>query len=179
MPEGVDGSVVPVAGNLAELVDAIRRHYDDGCFACGRDNPIGLHLDDFQMEGDLVSARFTPRADYRGAGTSLHGGVAATALDEILVWAGILTERVLTVTGTMELRYRRPVEITDSIVVRARVAERRGRRLKATGELAADGVVRVEASGLYLVSATLDELLEHGGHQGAERDESGDADPAV
>jgi acyl-coenzyme A thioesterase PaaI-like protein len=149
-------------GNLAEVVDSIRRHYDDGCFACGRDNPIGLHLDDFRVDGDLVSARFMPRVDYRGAGTSLHGGVAATALDEILVWAGILTERVLTVTGTMELRYRRPVEITDPIVVAARVEERRGRRLRLAGELAVDGEVRVEAAGLYLVSATLDEVLDHG-----------------
>jgi acyl-CoA thioesterase FadM len=85
--------------------------------------------------------------------------VAATALDEILVWAGILVERVLTVTGTMELRYRRPVDVGEEIVVSARVDERRGRRLRVSGELVADDEVRVQASGLYLVSATLDELL--------------------
>jgi acyl-coenzyme A thioesterase PaaI-like protein len=146
---------------VAELVDSIRRHYDDGCFACGRNNPIGLHLDGFRLEDGRVSARFHPRAQYRGAGTTLHGGVAATALDEILVWAGILQERVLTVTGTMELRYRRPIDVGDEIVVSARVDERRGRRLKVTGDLRVDGELRVEASGLYLVSVTVDELLNH------------------
>lgn len=146
---------------VAELVDSVRRHYDDGCFACGRDNPIGLHLDDFRLEDGQVSARFSPRADYRGAGTTLHGGIAATALDEILVWAGILLEGVLTVTGTMELRYRRPIDVGDAIVVSARVVERSGRRLRASGELEVDGQVRVEASGLYLVSVTLEELLDH------------------
>lgn len=146
---------------VAELVDSVRRHYDDGCFACGRDNPIGLHLDDFRLEDGQVSARFSPRDDYRGAGTTLHGGIAATALDEILVWAGILLERVLTVTGTMELRYRRPIDVGDAIVVSARVVERSGRRLRASGELEVDGQVRVEASGLYLVSVTLEELLDH------------------
>lgn len=146
---------------VAELVDSVRRHYDDGCFACGRDNPIGLHLDDFRLEDGQVSARFSPRDDYRGAGTTLHGGIAATALDEILVWAGILLERVLTVTGTMELRYRRPIDVGDAIVVSARVDERSGRRLRASGELEVDGQVRVEASGLYLVSVTLEELLDH------------------
>lgn len=146
-------------GDLSSLVDSIRRHYDDGCFACGRDNPIGLHLDDFDLDGGKVSARFSPRADYRGAGTTLHGGVAATALDEILVWAGLLVENVLSVTGTMELRYRKPVHVHETIVVSARVDERRGRRLRLSGELSVDEEVRVAASGLYLVTASLEDLL--------------------
>jgi acyl-coenzyme A thioesterase PaaI-like protein len=145
--------------DLSHLVDSIRRHYDDGCFACGRDNPIGLHLDDFRLDDGTVSARFSPRAQYRGAGTTLHGGVAATALDEILVWAGLLVESVLSVTGTMELRYRKPVHVDETIVVSSRVDERRGRRLRLSGELSVDEELRVAASGLYLVTASLDELL--------------------
>lgn len=145
--------------DLSELVDSIRRHYDDGCFACGRDNPIGLHLDDFRLDDDSVSARFAPRAEYRGANTTLHGGVAATALDELLVWAGLLVERVLSVTGTMELRFRKPVYVDEAIVVSAKVEERRGRRLRLSGELLVGDDVRVTASGLYLVTANLDELL--------------------
>jgi acyl-coenzyme A thioesterase PaaI-like protein len=144
--------------DLSHLVDSIRRHYDDGCFACGRDNPIGLHLDDFRLDDGTVSARFSPRAQYRGAGTTLHGGVAATALDEILVWAGLLVESVLSVTGTMELRYRKPVHVDETIVVSSRVDERRGRRLRLSGELSVDEELRVAASGLYLVTASLDEL---------------------
>lgn len=145
--------------DIAGLVESVRRHYDDGCFACGRDNPIGLHLDDFALDDRQVSARFTPRAEYRGAGNTLHGGVAATALDEILVWAGILTEDVLTVTGSLTLRYRRPVHVEQPIIVSAAVEERRGRRLQITGELTVADQTRVEGSGLYLVAATLEELL--------------------
>lgn len=140
------------------LVDRLRRHYDDGCFACGRENPIGLHLDSFRLNDGEVSARFDPRPDYRGAGKTLHGGVAATALDEILVWAGILTEMVMSVTGTMELRYRRPVEVLDPIEVRARVDERRGRRMKVSGDLLVRDQICVQASGLYLVTSTLEEM---------------------
>lgn len=147
-----------MATELDDLVDRLRRHYDDGCFACGRDNPIGLHLDSFSLSDGVVSAMFDPRPDYRGAGQSLHGGIAATALDEILVWAGILGEHVMTVTGRMEIRYRRPLEVTDLVEARAWVDERRGRRLTVSGELRSDGEVRVEASGLYLVTATLEEL---------------------
>lgn len=150
--------------DVARLVDAVRRHYDDGCFACGRDNPIGLHLDDFALVDSQVSARFTPRREYRGAGTTLHGGVAATALDEMLVWAGILVEKVLSVTGNLRLRYRRPVHVEEPLVVSARVDERSGRKLELSGELRVGDEPRVEASGLYLVTVSVEEMLAaHGG----------------
>lgn len=110
------------------------------------------------MTDGVVTASFDPRPDYRGAGTSLHGGVAATALDEILVWAGLLAEQVMSVTGRMEIRYRRPVEVNESIEARGWVDQRSGRRLEVSGELRVDGQVRVAATGLYLVTATLEDL---------------------
>lgn len=139
----------------AELVERLRMHYDDGCFACGRANPLGLKMDHFDIDEGLVSACFTPRPDFRGVEGILHGGVAATALDEILVWAGILTEKVMSVTGTMDMRFRKPVRIDETITARARLDERRGRRLMASGELVVDDEVRVQASGLYLVTSDL------------------------
>jgi len=147
-----------MANNIAEFVDRIRRHYDDGCFACGRENPIGLHLDHFDLVDGEVSARFVPRADYRGAGEILHGGVAATALDEMLVWAGILVERVMTVTGRLEIRYPKPLAVTDELVGRARVDGMRGKRMTASAELVVGDEVRTQATGLFLVTADLTEM---------------------
>ena len=153
--------------DISGLVDAVRRHYDDGCFACGRENPIGLHLGDFSLRDGRVTARFTPRPEYRGAGKTLHGGIAATALDEILVWAGILIEDVLTVTGTMELRFRRPVLVDEPIIVSARVDGRSGRRLQISGALEVGNETRVEAAGLYLVSVSVGDIVA--GHRGVGR----------
>lgn len=96
-------------------------------------------------------ATFRPRHDHVGAADTVHGGLAATVLDEIMVWAGILVERVLTVTGTMELRYRRPLSVNDEIVARGTVTERRGRRLRCAGTLEVEGGPAVTATGLYLV----------------------------
>lgn len=152
-------TVAHMPDDLSVYVDAVRRHYDDGCFACGRENPLGLHLDDFGLDDGEVSARFTPREHYRGAAETLHGGIAATAIDEILVWAGIIIERVLTVTGTMELRYRKPVGVNEEILVAARVEDRSGRRLQMSGELKIGDDVKVTGTGLYLVSADIDDLL--------------------
>lgn len=92
----------------------------------------------------------------------LHGGVAATALDEILVWAGILSHRVMSVTALLQLKFRKPASTTGSLEVRGRIDERRGRRLLASGEMLLDGAVTAEAEGLLLVTQPLEELLRHG-----------------
>lgn len=144
-----------IDAETAALVEEIRAEYP-GCFACGTDNPVGLHLDPTEMDGDEAIARYDPIAHHGGAGESLHGGLAATVLDEIMVWAGILTHRVLTVTGTMEMRFRRPVSVTDQIEVRGRVDERSGRRLRCSGDLLVGGRTAVSAQGLYLVARSFD-----------------------
>ena len=152
------------ATSLAWIVNRLRAHTGNGCFACGLANPIGLHIDGFvEQDGDIL-ARFTARSELQGVIGVLHGGIAATALDEILVWAGIIQEKVLTVTAKLDIRYRRPVRNLDGpIELRARVDERRGRRLSISGELdAGDGTVAVSASGLYLVSHAVAELTENG-----------------
>jgi len=143
----------------AALVAKIRTEYP-GCFACGVDNPVGLHLDPGGMEGDEAVAHFRPIDHHAGAGDTLHGGLAATVLDEIMVWAAILTHRVLAVTGTMDLRYRHPVSVEDEITVRGRVEERSGRRLRCSGRLEIAGRAAVTAAGIYLVSRSFERSSE-------------------
>lgn len=143
---------------LAARIERVRLDFGDICFACGRRNDVGLHIDDFDWDGTTVTGSFEPRDEYRGAGDVLHGGIAATALDEISVWAGILAEDVLTVTGRLELRYRKPLTVHDRIVARGSVDERRGRRLTISASLLVGDTVAVESSGLFLVSKEMHEL---------------------
>ncbi len=144
--------------DVAAVVDRVRAAYGNHCFACGPDNEIGLHLEFLDLADGVVSARFAARDDFRGAHQLLHGGIAATALDELLVWAGILVEDVMTVTGTLDLRFRKPVEVGGFITGQARVVERSGRRLRLSGELVIDGRSAVEAQGLYLVTTAVSDL---------------------
>ena len=148
--------------SIDRIVNTLRAHTGNGCFACGLANPIGLHIDGFARDGGDVTARFEARTDLQGIVGTMHGGIAATALDEILVWAGIIQEEVLSVTARLELRYPRPVRSLEGwIELRARVEERRGRRLKMSGELdTGTGKASVSASGLYLVTHTVAELME-------------------
>jgi acyl-coenzyme A thioesterase PaaI-like protein len=148
--------------DIGPLVDAVRRKYDDECFACGRDNPHGMHLDGFELDANgTVSARFQPRPEYRGTLGVLHGGIAATALDEVMVWAGILNLGVMSVTGTLDLRYSGTAEVRDHFTASAWIEEQRGRRLLVAGALTAQGTAKpsVTASGLYLISADVSDLL--------------------
>lgn len=145
--------------DIANLIDRVRRHYDDGCFACGRDNPIGLHLDQFSLTDGTVEAWFTPRPDYRGFVGSLHGGVAATALDEILAWATILNLGFMSVTATLDLRYRSPLTVGRPYCARGRVDDASGRRLRVSGELLAGDRTVVSARGLYVATAQVGDVL--------------------
>ncbi len=137
-----------------EAVERLRADYAH-CFACGRQNPIGLRLDGFVRDGDEVVSTFRPRREYAGFHGLLHGGIVATALDEIMAWAAIMLEGVFSLTGTMELRFRAPAEVDVEYELRGRVAERRGRRLLLSGTMTAGGKATAEGSGLYLVREEL------------------------
>lgn len=132
---------------------AIRSAYAH-CFGCGPDNPIGLHIDGFEHEGDTVRARFRPRHDYRGFHDILHGGIVATALDEILAWTSILVAGTMAVTATMELRFRNPAPADADYLLEGRLIEERGRRLvlQAVCRLHPSGVIVAEAGALFLAT---------------------------
>ncbi len=147
--------------DVTQLADRIRQHFEDGCFACGRSNPIALGVDGFHLDESELVAGFTPRAEHRGAPHVLHGGVTAAALDEILAWSAMVTERVAVVTATLEVHFRKPVPINGrALELRGKVDDRHGRRLRLSGSLCVEGVEAASASGVYVAVHDLDELLD-------------------
>ena len=154
------GSKLPAERDIAVLADRVRKHFDDGCFACGRSNPIGLGVDGFRLEGETLIADFMPNSHHRGGPGILHGGVTAAALDEILAWAGMVTQKIVVVTATLDIRYRKPVAIDGRpLTLHGRVVDRHGRKVKLAGSLLADGVEAATATGLYVATHELAELL--------------------
>ena len=86
----------------------------------------------------------------------LHGGIVATALDEMLAWTATLLEDVFVFTGKMELRFRKQAPWDAAYRLEGYLDERRGRRLLLHGNCqTGDGAIVAEASGLYLVNGTL------------------------
>jgi acyl-coenzyme A thioesterase PaaI-like protein len=133
-----------------EEIAALRGDYEE-CFACGGANPIGLHLDGFRVVADEVVVDWTPRPEYRGFESTLHGGIVATALDETMAWAAIYFEQVLAVTVTLDLRYRAPAPPGTTFTVAGKVDGRSGSRLRLSAELRGPAGIHAEAAGRYLV----------------------------
>jgi acyl-coenzyme A thioesterase PaaI-like protein len=119
---------------------------DHGCFGCGDDNPIGLHLR-FESDADGVRASFVPGPDHQGFGGIVHGGIISTILDEAMAWA-TAHAGYWAMTGDMRVRFRRPLEIGESTVVAARVSGARGRLVTTIGELV------LESDGSPVATAT-------------------------
>lgn len=107
----------------------------------------------FRAAAPGIVGEFTPRDEHRGPPGFLHGGLAATCLDETMAVLGFVLDGVHTVTGTLNLRYRRPVPI-DGQPVRVeawRESERPRRAQKVHGRLLlAGGDVAVEAHGIFV-----------------------------
>jgi len=139
-------------------IEALRARYDR-CFGCGEANPVGLHLDDFRQEGDSVIAPFVPRPEYAGFAGTLHGGIVATALDEISAWSAMYTHSVLVFTATLAIRYRKTADADVSFTMRGTVLERRGRRLKIAGEMLHEGTIVAQSDGLFIVAQDLTDEL--------------------
>ncbi len=137
--------------DLGERAAALRDQYND-CFGCGLANPIGLHLDEFIAGGDGLTASFTPRPEYRGFAGVLHGGILAALLDETLAWTAMLLEGTFVVTASLELKFRNPASTEMTYTVHGQVIERRGRRLRLAGDVAAGDTVVAEATGLFLAT---------------------------
>ena len=144
---------------VRKLISDVRGYYGEGCFACGRDNPHGLRMDRFRFEDGCALADFNPRAEHRGTEGALHGGVITTTLDEISVWAAILTHHTMVVTGRLQVRFHRPTPVGGSnLSVRGRVEEQRGKRLVISAQLLSAAAVCASSEGLFLATESLEEM---------------------
>jgi acyl-coenzyme A thioesterase PaaI-like protein len=126
---------------------------NDYCFACGRQNPFGLQLEFTRGDsGEGVQARFNPGPHLQGFAGLLHGGISATVLDDVMNNLVTRTRGILAVTGSLEVRYRKPVPITATLICRAQIVKERGGMFYAEAELVAEetGEVLVEAKSLQV-----------------------------
>jgi acyl-coenzyme A thioesterase PaaI-like protein len=123
------------------------------CFVCGHRNPYGLHLF-FRLDQNSIVADFQPREEHQGFPGVVHGGIVAAVLDEALGRTSLLGDnQEWTMTGRLEVRYRRFVPYGPLLRVRATLDSQRRRMLQASGVLALaddESVVLAEAHGTFL-----------------------------
>lgn len=87
---------------------------DRNCFACGRDNPNGLHMT-FDTDGQRLYSRLTVSRELCGWENVVHGGIVTAVLDEIMSWSAIHLIRRLILTKSIRVDFLKPVPVGSEI----------------------------------------------------------------
>src|SRR5215472_10226872 len=122
--------------------------FDDGnCFACGPENPIGMHLHFDRAEPEGVRCNALLASQFQGWRGIAHGGIVMALLDEAMAHAaGYAGHRG--VTASANVRFRKPVLLETSLEVRGRVTWQRRNVLGVEAEVCdASGDVLVQCAG--------------------------------
>jgi uncharacterized protein (TIGR00369 family) len=121
------------------------------CFVCGESNPIGLNLR-FETDGQSVRTRFTPRSEHIGFKQVVHGGLIATVLDEIMVWACLAQTKRFAYCAELNVRFHNPLRPGEETIVTAElVANRRDRIFEVKSEVKdSSGKILATATGKYI-----------------------------
>jgi len=120
------------------------------CFACGTENPIGLHLR-FRQEDGGVTAEFRPRPELQGWDGMLHGGIILTLLDETLAYAAIYAVGPA-VTAEIRARLRRPAPLDETYRLRGTITRTRLGMIQGQASVTdSAGRLIAEAEGKFMV----------------------------
>ncbi len=92
------------------------------CFICGKENPIGLKIT-FQTDGQRVYATFKPDEKYIGYKDRIHGGIAASVLDEIMGWSCSVKTKKLYYTVELTVKYKNPIPPNTKLFAEAKMVE--------------------------------------------------------
>lgn len=121
------------------------------CFVCGESNAIGLKLR-FETDGHIVRTRFTPSPEHIGFKGVVHGGIIATLLDEIMVWACAAQTQRFAYCAEMTVRFLQPLQPGEPAVATGELtANRRDKLFEAKANLKdKTGKLLATATGKYL-----------------------------
>ena len=119
------------------------------CVVSGDANPMGLDIQFFR-EGDEAVSHAVLGPAFEGAPQRAHGGVVAAVFDDLMGFVLTIHESPA-YTAELTVRYRRPTPVGVEIEFRARLVDRKGRRLQIEAEATdAAGTKIATAVGLFI-----------------------------
>ncbi|NCA76840.1 MAG: PaaI family thioesterase [Alphaproteobacteria bacterium] len=123
------------------------------CFVCGLENNFGLHASFYETDSNELVAIVTPSEQHQSYPGRMHGGLAATILDETIgrAIANGKEDQVWGVTLELTTKYRKPIPLGVELRIVGRVSRDDHRFFEGSGEiLLPDGSVAVSAAGKYM-----------------------------
>jgi acyl-coenzyme A thioesterase PaaI-like protein len=119
------------------------------CVVSGDANPMGLDVQFFR-EGDEAVSRCVLGPAFEGAPNRAHGGVVAAVFDDLMGFVLTIHESPA-YTAELTVRYKRPTPVGEEIEFRARLVDRRGRRLNIEAEATDSAGTKIAtATGLFI-----------------------------
>lgn len=121
------------------------------CFACGKDNNQGMHLQ-FTIDEQAREAvcHFTLGRRYTGPPGHAHGGIIATILDEAMGKMNKL-RKVVALTREMRVEYIKPVPLDKPLTVTSREQKVEGREHTNVAEITDDqGRLLARSTGVFV-----------------------------
>jgi uncharacterized protein (TIGR00369 family) len=105
------------------------------CFACGKNNPHGMHLNFiYDEQRKCFTCHFRLSKRYTGPPGHCHGGIIATILDDAMGKVNKL-RHVVALTREMTVEYLKPVPLNKPLRVVGRETKVRGRTHVNTAEI--------------------------------------------
>lgn len=123
---------------------------DDGyCFACGKENPAGLHLS-FDYKDEEAVASFLSKKEHQGWNDIIHGGILTTLIDEAMAKV-LMFQDIFAVTSNLEVRFLRPVHVGENVIVSGQVKKIDGRRIYLSAKILNNqGKIAVSGKAVYV-----------------------------
>ena len=130
-----------------------KQHISKMCFVCGDNNDFGLHAKFYETDANELVAVIRPSEQHQGYPGRMHGGIAATILDETIARSicNGKDEQLWGVTIELKTRFRKPVPLGLELKVVGRVTNEGSRSFEGTGEIVLpNGDIAVTAEGKYM-----------------------------
>ena len=115
------------------------------CLVCGVKNDLGLKARFYQLENGELASIFNSKEFHQSYPGRVHGGISAA------IWG---------VTGSLELRYKKPVPIDCDLITVARVTRDTRKLFEGEGEIILpNGEIAVTAKAKY-VKMPIDQIAD-------------------
>jgi len=137
---------------MSETVRKFSAKADNVCFGCGGASAAGMKLEfEANTETGHVTGRFRIAKDFQGSMGMLHGGIIALLMDEAMGKVCRLSD-VRAVTAELAVKYLRPIQVEQEIVVEAFQVKREGRDMYHESTISdANGKVLARGTGRFVV----------------------------
>jgi len=133
------------------------------CFVCGEKNEFGLHAKFYETNDNQLVALINPSEQHQGYPGRMHGGIAATILDETIARSinSAKGEHIWGVTLELKTKFRKPIPLGQELKIVGRVTSEGTRSFEGTAEIVLpNGEIAVSAEGKYM-KVTIDRITNN------------------